>query len=61
MNTYVAIWHGHSIEIQAESLYRAKLEAIRQFKPNKKQESLISVTLCKLADGTQVLIAPESL
>ena len=45
MNTYVAIWHGAQIEIQSDTLYHAKLEAIRQFKPSKKQESLISVTL----------------
>lgn len=54
MNGYIAIWHGQQIEIRAESLYAAKLEAIRQFKPSKKQEHMISVTLCEKGDGSQV-------
>jgi hypothetical protein len=38
MNGYIAFFRGKRIEIRSDTLYHAKLEAIRQFKPTKKQE-----------------------
>ena len=53
MNGYIAFYNSKRIEVYAESLYAAKLEAVRIFKPRKSQEHMVSVTLAEI-DGEQV-------
>lgn len=45
MNSYTAGLHGKKIEIEAETLYEAKLRAIDILKPKKKDMGLLWVIL----------------
>jgi hypothetical protein len=49
MNGYVCFYNRKRIEIYAESLYAAKLDAVKQFKPRKSQEHMVSVVLAEVA------------
>lgn len=53
MNGYICIWNRKQIEVYADSLYAAKLEAIKQFGVKKNQHHQISVHLCE-KNGEQV-------
>jgi len=56
MNTYRAFLNGQTIDVQATSLYAAKLQAIDVLKPRKSQLGLLAVVLIARADGTPVLV-----
>jgi len=45
MNGYKAFYKGNSIEVMAESSYKAQLEAARVFKAKKSYQ--VSVVLCE--------------
>ena len=47
---YIAIYSGKQVEIWADSLYAAKLEAIKLLRVPKSKTGLLSVTLCKVED-----------
>lgn len=51
---YVGLFNGKRIEFYADSLYAAKVEALRQFKPKKREENLVSVMLAE-KDGKEVV------
>ncbi len=57
MNGYIAIYNGKSVEIYAESLYQAKLKAIKELKPPKSKQHMVSVMLAEL-DGETVTHRP---
>ena len=48
MNKYAAYFNGQQTEIEAESLYAAKLAAIAHFRPRKKVEHMVHVYLAQL-------------
>jgi hypothetical protein len=50
MNTYNAYYDKRVIEVQAETLYQAKLKAVEVFKPTRNKHSLVSVLLAAKAD-----------
>ena len=45
MRMYRAVFNGKSVDIQAESSYGAKVQAIKLLRVTKKQESLIAIVL----------------
>ncbi len=47
MNGYIAGFKGRKLEIQAESLYAAKVQALEHFKPSKKDAGLLWVELAE--------------
>lgn len=51
---YIAIFERKRIEIYAASLYAAKLEAVKVFKPAKSKQHMVIVELCQNSDGTPV-------
>ena len=53
-NGYLAFFNGKEREIYANSLYEAKQEAIRQFKPKASQRHMVHVYLVE-KDGHQIL------
>jgi hypothetical protein len=53
MNGYIAFFNSKRIEVYAASLYAAKFEAVRIFKPRKSQEHMVSVVLAEV-NGEQV-------
>ena len=58
MNTYKAFYRGRTIEVTAETSYKAQLKAAEQFKARKSFE----VTVILLAVGNrEVIHAPESI
>jgi len=57
MNGYKAFYNGKQADIYAESLYQAKMEAIKHFKPRRSQEHMVSVVLCE-KDGETVVHQP---
>jgi hypothetical protein len=58
MNGYIAIYQGKRTEIYAESLYAAKVEAIRALKVPKSKTGLLSVMLAE-KDGAPVIHTPN--
>jgi len=52
MNGYKAFYKGNSIEVMAESSYKAQLEAARVFKAKKSYQ--VSVVICE-KNGQQVM------
>lgn len=58
MNGYKAFYRGKSIEVFAESSYRAQTKAAASFKAKNSWEA--SVVLCEL-DGEQVTHRPEAI
>ena len=61
LHGYIAMFCGRRLEIRAASLYAAKTEALRQFKPSKAKANLVSVMLAERADGTAVTHNPGEL
>ena len=53
MNGYKAFYKGQSIEIYAESIYKAQLKAAETFSVPPKKTYLIAVVLCE-KDGQQI-------
>lgn len=55
MNTYAWFYGGKEGQLEAESLYKAKLKAIEIAKPPKSKEHMVSVVLLaiKEADGSK--------
>jgi hypothetical protein len=60
MYGYKAFYNRKTWDIHAESLYEAKLKAIKMICPPRSKERMISVVLCEV-DGKPVLISTESL
>ena len=58
MNGYIAFYNDKEIEIRAESLYAAKLEAIKQLKVQKSKQGLLAVVLAEKS-GEQVVHTPD--
>ncbi len=51
MNTYQAGFNGKIIELQAESLWAAKQEAVKLFAPPKSQAHMVWVVLTETGRG----------
>lgn len=47
LNGYVCIYNGRQIEVYAPSLYEAKQEAVRQFRPPKSKQHRVSAHLAE--------------
>ena len=45
MNTYIAIFNGRQLELQADSQYEAVLTARKELKISKSKEGLLAVVL----------------
>ena len=58
MNLYVCFYNNKTIEVEADTLYDAKLKAITQFKAPKSKQSMISVMLAE-KDGETVSHVPD--
>ncbi len=54
MNGYICFYNSKQIEIRADSLYKAKLEAIKQFHPPKSKAHMVSVMLAEKDNNTVV-------
>ena len=52
MHNYVVFYNGKTAELQADSLYAAKLKAIDLFKPRKSQQHMISVMFADATHST---------
>lgn len=59
MSTYRAFLNSKSVEIEATSLYAAKLKAIEVLKPRKAQMGLLAVVLVERTDGTSVSVPTD--
>jgi hypothetical protein len=57
---YKAFYNGKTWDIHAESLYEAKLKAIKLICPPRSKERMVTVVLCE-KDGQQVLTSTGSL
>ena len=51
---YIAIFNGKRIDIFAESLYAAKLKAIKKLKPPKSKQHMVTVMLAQNEDGDTI-------
>ena len=60
MYGYKAFYNGKTWDIHAESLYEAKLKAIKVICPPRSKEHMVSVVLCE-KDGEAVKVSPASL
>jgi hypothetical protein len=60
MNGYKAFYNGKTWDIHADSLYAAKLAAIKVICPPRSKEHMVSVVLCEKA-GEQVVTSTGSL
>lgn len=58
---YIALFNGKREEIRASSLLEAKQEALRRFKPSKKNAYMVSVMLAERPDGSTVSHDPGEL
>jgi len=58
MNGYVCFYGGKRIELHAESLLAAKKAAIKQFKPPRSREHLVTVVLAEV-NGKPVIHTPD--
>ena len=45
MNTYICFYNSKKITINADSLYDAKCQAVKEFKASKKNQHMVSVVL----------------
>lgn len=61
MNTYQCFYDRKTKEIQADSLYSAKLLAVLAFKAPRSKAHMVSVVLAQTADGRAINCAPASL
>jgi len=59
LHTYVAIYRGRQIEVQAPDLWTAKATAIGQFGIGQKQARLMAIVLARTADGELVNTIPQ--
>ena len=57
MNGYVCFYNGKRVEIQAASLYAAKLLAVTQLKVPKSKAHMVSVELAELGGKSVVKTA----
>jgi len=57
MNGYIAIYNSKRVEIMADSLYGAKVQAISELRVPKSKQGLLSVTLAE-KNGEQVTHLP---
>jgi len=55
MRTYQAFYNGKTVELQAESLYAAKLAAIRALNVPKSKQGLLAVVLADVPVATAAL------
>lgn len=60
MNKYLCFYNGKQWEVTAESLYAAKLKAIKIICPPRSKEHMISVVLCE-KDGKSIEFPTASL
>jgi hypothetical protein len=56
---YVGIYNRQQIEFYAPSLYAAKQQAVKYFRPPKSKEHMVSVYLAERQDGTEVTHTPS--
>jgi hypothetical protein len=56
MNGYKAFYKGRTLDLRAETLYRAQVAAASYFKARKAYD--VRVMLCETADGKQVVHTP---
>ena len=56
MNGYIAFYKDKQKEVYAKTSYEAQQLAAKEFKAKKPYE--VTVVLCKLADGSEVLHTP---
>lgn len=57
MNGYIAYFKRRRIEIEAETLLEAKQKALAEFKPNKRDATLVAVMLAE-KNGKPVIHNP---
>jgi len=60
MNGYKAFYNGKTWDVHADSLYAAKVAAIKLICPPRSKEHMVSVVLCEVA-GKQVPLSTSSL
>jgi sorbitol-specific phosphotransferase system component IIBC len=58
MNTYIAFYNSKSISINADSLYSAKCQAVKEFKASKKNQHMVSVVLDKVG-SRKIVHSPD--
>ncbi len=58
---YIAFFGGKREEIRAATLLEAKQEAIKRFKPSKKNQHMVHVVLAEKPDGETVTHDPGEL
>ncbi len=51
---YMAFYSRQQIELYAPSLYEAKQQAVKHFRPAKSKEHMVHVYLAETSDGTPV-------
>ena len=54
MNTYIAIFNGRQLELQADSMYAAVVMARKELKVSKSMEGLLAVVL--VAKGDEAVV-----
>ena len=54
MNTYIAIFNGRRLELQADSMYAAVLTSRKELKVSKSKEGLLAVVLAAKGDEAVV-------
>lgn len=58
MNGYIALYQDKKLELYADSLYDAKLKAIKELKVPKSKQGLMAVLLAEKA-GAPVMHTPD--
>ena len=58
MNKYIAFFNGEQIEVNADSLYKAKLQAVEIFKPAKSKKHTVHAHLAE-KDGEEIMHTPD--
>lgn len=60
MNGYVFFYHSKRVEVEAETLYDAKVKALAHFKPKKSDQHMVHGMLAE-KDGQPVVHHPGTL
>jgi len=59
MNGYIGFFNGRRVEIQANSLYEAKQEAVKHFRPSKSKAHMVHVHLAEKNGETVIHTAVD--
>jgi hypothetical protein len=58
---YIAFFQGKRLELRADNLYHAKIQAVAALKVPKTKQGLLAVVLAENPDGTPVIHSTASL